>query len=270
MVRDSSEIMEIMMLELTAVDLDALCEALEDHSDFLRWFVDPATGEVLAWSDDMEEEPDPEERGCLFIDPMPSHEGYRDMADFVGRVSDRRAADLLARAIEGRGAFRRFKDTLFEFPELRQTWFEFHDVRMRRRAIEWLVEAELVDEEAAVAAIDALVEPPVGRGLPDPDELAAEVATGLREIFGGRLVDVVMFGSQATGTADEDSDLDLAVVLRHVRSSWQDAQLMDSLLWQKTRDSGVTVSAVVVDELDWNEPRRPLVRTAKAQGRSVA
>jgi predicted nucleotidyltransferase len=79
-----------------------------------------------------------------------------------------------------------------------------------------------------------------------------------------------MFGSQATGTADEDSDLDLAVVLRHVRSSWQDAQLMDSLLWQKTRDSGITVSAVVVDELDWNEPRRPLVRSAKAQGRSVA
>ena len=32
---------------LEEVDLGALAEALEDHSDFLRWFIDPITGEVL-------------------------------------------------------------------------------------------------------------------------------------------------------------------------------------------------------------------------------
>lgn len=258
------------MLELGAVDLDAIAEALEDHSDFVEWFLDPATGAVVAWSEDTDDESHPRERGALLIPPMSSHEGYRDMAEFVARVSDRRAAGFLTRAIEGRGAFRRFKDTLLEFPELRQTWFQFHDVRMRRRAIDWLTGVDLVDERGALEAIDALVEPPVGPGLPDPDELAAQVAGGLREIFGSRLVDVVMFGSQATGAATEDSDLDLAVILRQVRSGWEDAQLMDSLLWEKTKESGVTLSAVVVDEADWNDPKRPVLRTAKAQGRSVA
>src|SRR5947209_16064379 len=98
------------MLDLSALDLDALAQALEDHSDFIRWFIDPTTGEVLPWSDDMDE-PHPEDAGALHIDPVPSYEGYQDMQDFVARVPERRAADLLARAIEGRGAFRRFKDT---------------------------------------------------------------------------------------------------------------------------------------------------------------
>ena len=34
---------------------------------------------------------------------------YQDMADFAERISDGRAGRRLARAIDGRGAFRRFK-----------------------------------------------------------------------------------------------------------------------------------------------------------------
>jgi hypothetical protein len=46
----------------------------------------------------------------ICIDPLPSHVWYQDMADFAERVSDDRAGRRLARAIEGKGAFRRFKD----------------------------------------------------------------------------------------------------------------------------------------------------------------
>lgn len=256
------------MLELATIDLDALAEALEDHSDFLRWFIDPVSGELLAWSEDMDE-PDPEESGALYIYPTPSHEAYSDMQDFVERVDDARAADLLGRAIEGRGAFRRFKDTLFEFPELRDTWFAFHDVRMRRRALEWLSSVGFVQESAVNAALTKLEDPPVGRGVVDPYDLARHVAQELRGLFGSRLVDVVLFGSHATGAATEESDLDLAVVLQNVRSPWEDARGMDELLWDKTLQSGITLSALVVDSDDWKNPRVPLLRAVKAQGRSV-
>jgi hypothetical protein len=258
------------MLDLTAVDLDALAEALEDHSDTLRWFVDPATGEVLVWSADADDEPSPEETGALFVEPIFSHEAYRDMQDFVGQLSDRRAVGLLTRALEGRGAFRRFKDTLFEFPDLRSVWFAFHDVRMRRRAIDWLLDAGLVAEGSARSALEGLEDPVIGRGLADPDQAAQEVASRLRGVFGDRLVDVVVFGSYAAGTASEDSDLDLAVVLSGVRSSWEDARAMDDILWAATQSSGITFSAVVVDAQDWAAPHRPVLLTAKAQGRSVA
>jgi predicted nucleotidyltransferase len=258
------------MLELAKVDLGALSEALEDHSDFLRWFIDPITGEVLAWSEDMEDVPDPEESGAYYIEPIPSFEAYSDMQDFVARVPDRRAADLLGRAIEGRGAFRRFKDTLFEFPDLRETWFKFHDVRMRKRAIDWLVDADLIDDSRAEAALSDLVEPLLGDGVVDPWGLARQIAGEIRELFGSRLVDVVLFGSYARDSASDESDLDLAVVLHGVESPWADGRLMDDLLWEATLRSGITVSALVVDADDWVNAEVPVLKSAKESGRSVA
>src|SRR5207302_11230480 len=167
---------------------------------------------------------------------------------------ERRAADLLSRAIEGRGAFRRFKDTLFECPELREAWFRFHDVRLRRRAIEWLQDASLVDDAAADAALAELEDPPVGDGVADPWEVAARVAAAARDVFGDRLADVVVFGSYAMGTATDDSDLDLAVVVRDVADPWKEAACLDDVLWQHTLDAGIPLSAHVVDAEECERP----------------
>ncbi|MFG3701693.1 UPF0158 family protein [Micromonospora sp. NPDC047620] len=83
------------------------------------------------------------------IDPLPSYVWYQDMADFAERISDAAAGRRLARAIQGRGAFRRFKNELYEeYPHLLPAWHAFRDVRARRRAVEWLVDNSLVDEEA--------------------------------------------------------------------------------------------------------------------------
>src|SRR6266498_6020979 len=132
------------MLDLERVDLRSLAEALEDHSPETTWWFDPQTGETEPHFADPvsaaldEEEEDWLDRGLIRIEPIPSREAYGDMEDFIDRVRDPRARDLLARAIAGRGAFRRFKDTLVELPELRDTWFAFHDARMERRAVAWL------------------------------------------------------------------------------------------------------------------------------------
>ena len=149
------------VLELNDIDLAELAEALEDQSWEHSWWLDPTTGEVVLWSDDFEEEgePDPEERNLRPVDPIPSHEGYRDMRDFIEHIRDPRARDLLERAIDGRGAFRRFKDTLYEFPELQKAWFRFHDIRMERRAILWLADEKLIDRAAAERALAERPEP---------------------------------------------------------------------------------------------------------------
>jgi hypothetical protein len=60
-----------------------------------------------------------EDMDLVAIDPVPSSVWYRDMADFAERLSDEQASRRLARAIRGRGAFRRFRDELFEeYPAL--------------------------------------------------------------------------------------------------------------------------------------------------------
>lgn len=60
------------------------------------------------------------------------------MEDFIATVEDEHLAELLEVAINGKGAFRRFKDVLAGYPEERERWFCFKDERTEQRALEWL------------------------------------------------------------------------------------------------------------------------------------
>ena len=46
-------------------------------------------------------------------------------------------------AIDGKGAFRRFKDTLLRYPSERERWFAFKDDLSRQRAAEWLADYDI-------------------------------------------------------------------------------------------------------------------------------
>jgi hypothetical protein len=262
---------EMTMLDLSTLDLGMIAMALEDHSSEGDWWIDADTGEVWYWRGDDDDDSgfDPVGRDdARRINPLPSGAGHGDMEDFISRVPDRRAVDLLERAIAGRGAFRRFKDTLVEFPELREEWFRFSDARMQRRAIEFLLDEGLVDEAEARRALAERDDPPVGdgSGVADPRVVAAAVAADLHGLYGERLVYVVLYGSQARGDAVPDSDVDLAVILDEVASPWGELRRMDEVLWRHTLESGLTVSAIPISRATWAEARRPLVRAAKAEG----
>src|ERR671919_3014944 len=209
------------MLDLAKLDLSDLCLALEDNSPEHSWWFDPETGEAELWSDYTGDElglGHPDDRGLTYIEPIGSPEAYGDMEDFVERVRDPRARDLLARAIEGRGAFRRFKDTLLEYPELRQAWFAFHDARSERRAIEWLLERDLVHPEAAEEALKSRPEPTVPEvpGLLDAHGVAQRVALDLERVYRDRLRGVLLIGAWAGGEAHPESELELLVLLDSV------------------------------------------------------
>ena len=72
------------------------------------------------------------------------------MADFAETITDERAGSRLTRAIQGKGAFRRFKDELHQrSPSLLPAWTEFREVRTRRRAVQWLADHLLIDDDVA-------------------------------------------------------------------------------------------------------------------------
>jgi predicted nucleotidyltransferase len=262
------------VLDLENIDLADLCEALDDHSYEQNWWLDPSTGEIVLWNDYSREqgEPDPVLRGLRAIEPTPSREGYADMEDFIARVRDPRARDLLERAIAGRGAFRRFKDTLFDFPKLREAWFRFRDVRAERRAIEWLVDEGLIEPGQAERAIAGLPNSdlPELAGAFDPVEVARAVANDLRELYGNRLRNVLLFGSWARGDAHPESDIDLLVVLDRVESGWEELKRMDEILWRHSFANDTVVTAVPVAEDELEHARKPVLIRARAEGRLVA
>jgi hypothetical protein len=72
------------------------------------------------------------------------------MADFAEAITHERAGRGLARAIQGKGAFRRFKDELHkEYPDLLPGRYAFRDVRARRRAVQWLAGNSLIQDDTA-------------------------------------------------------------------------------------------------------------------------
>lgn len=262
------------MLDLETVDLDLISEALEDQSPDHAWWFDPRSGEVEprfeSWSDEYDDE-DPESRGLIWIAPIDSGESYRDLEDFIACVRDHRARDLLERAISGRGAFRRFKDTLFDFPDLRAAWFKFHDARTERRAVEWLMEKDLVDRAAAERAISEREDPqlPELSGPFDPHEVARQAAEELRGLYGDRLRQVLLFGSWARGDANPESDIDLLVVLDKTESVWDELRMMDSILWRHSFENDTVISAIPVSEADLERPSAPIFIRAKAEGLTI-
>jgi predicted nucleotidyltransferase len=267
---------EIAMLDIQAVDLRALAEALEDHSPETIWWFDPRAGGVEPHADpldaDFEAAEHPSDRGLIRIEPIPSREAYRDMEDFIGRLRDPRVRELLDRAIAGRGAFRRFKDALLDFPDLRQNWFAFHDARMERRAIEWLAGQGLVEASVAERALGARQDPQVPQSAAGlhPVEIAAAVAEDLRALYGARLRRVLLFGSWARGDAHPESDIDLLVALDRIESPWDELRRMDEVLWRHSYRNDAVISAIPVAEQDLDDAAYPLLIRAREEGREVA
>jgi hypothetical protein len=261
------------VLDLKQLDLGDLAEALEDHSYEHSWWLDTETGEVVLWNDYFEEqgEPHPDTLGLRAIDPVPSHEGYKDMEDFIQRVRNPQARHLLERAIAGRGAFRRFKDTLLDFPELREAWFRFHDTRVERRAITWLVDEKLFDQAAAERAIAERPDPELVElsGQFDPHQIARDVAQDLQRLYGDRLSSVILFGSWARGDAHPESDIDLLVVLDRLDSVWDELRRMDPVLWQHSFDNDTVVTALPVSSGDVEAGKRPVLVRARTEGLPV-
>jgi hypothetical protein len=161
-----------------AIDADELEAAFDDGSDMLHYYLDLATGKVIAITDETRDElnaiykalgehydddafaaaldecahPDwmqaaldeahQVEQGYstsyIAVPKADSRESYRVMEEFIETVADQRLQAQLAYAIQGRGAFRRFKDALFTHPDERDRWFVFNAAHVRERMLAWL------------------------------------------------------------------------------------------------------------------------------------
>jgi len=143
------------MLDLGKLDVEEIAEALADQTDYEhRWLIDPTTGQVAFWTSDTgidgQNPVEIDELDLVPIDPLPPYVWYHDMVDFADGISDIAASQHLKKSLQGRGAFRRFKNQVYEHhPDLISAWHAFRDVRAQRRAVEWLLEQELIDDRAA-------------------------------------------------------------------------------------------------------------------------
>ncbi len=141
------------------VSIRELAEEMAIQIEGFRSFADRRTGKILSVSEealvraeeldveDSEYAGQDEELRSAF-DVYANFEHYEElpdlfdideygmMADFTYSRQDPCVGELLAAAIRGKGAFRRFKDTV-QRVGVSEEWYRYRDESMRRKAIEW-------------------------------------------------------------------------------------------------------------------------------------
>ncbi|MCH2109932.1 MAG: UPF0158 family protein [Polyangiaceae bacterium] len=164
------------------VDWEALEDAFENNAPEVHSYLHVDTGEVLRVVDGIA---DPEMHSRIATDPkytrvepVSSREQYRWMERFITMVDDEEVRSRLSHAIDGKGAFRRFKDVLMSFADERERWFVFRSERLRVFMEAWLTTHGLKSVEREAVPKDEVASPE----QPNPPE--APVIT--QEQLGGR------------------------------------------------------------------------------------
>ncbi len=124
------------------IDWEALEDAFENNAPEVHSYLHLVTGDVLRVVDGVA---DPQmhariaaDANYLRIDPVSSREQYRWMERYIPMVEDPDLQAKLGQAIDGKGAFRRFKDVLMAYAPERERWFTFRSERLRIFMEAWL------------------------------------------------------------------------------------------------------------------------------------
>jgi hypothetical protein len=136
-------------LPIEAVDLESLVLARNDGHPDGDWWFNPRTGESLYHGIDDDSDVPALVRGVHVLvphEPQPAE----DVDDFIAGLDDEAEAVRLYAAFHRRGGLRRFRELVARGPHGAR-WQELTMRREAVRAIDWLLERDLVDRGSALA-----------------------------------------------------------------------------------------------------------------------
>jgi hypothetical protein len=119
------------IIAVSSEDIGIAEESDEDddfskYPDWQRDSINEAMDVLMNWGSD---------KYIELPDKWDIHE-YSTMEAFCGSVDDERISNVLHSAIQGRGSFRRFKDTICRYG-VETSWYRFRDETLKELAIEW-------------------------------------------------------------------------------------------------------------------------------------
>ena len=99
--------------------------------------------------------------------------------------------------------------------------------------------------------------------------IVTELRQYLEKLYGDRLLQMVVFGSQARGDAVEGSDIDILVVLRGPVNSGEEIVRTGGIVADLSLRFGEVISCVFMDEEKFTYRNGPLLRNVRREGIAI-
>lgn len=97
-------------------------------------------------------------------------------------------------------------------------------------------------------------------------KLIKELKEGLVHLYGDRLKAVYLYGSYARGDYRQGSDVDVMILLSDYKSYREELNRISYLASDVSLDHDVTVSCLIMKEIQWKESDMPVLRNIRKEG----
>ncbi len=102
--------------------------------------------------------------------------------------------------------------------------------------------------------------------MPQILDIVAALREKLEELYGPRLVNLVLFGSHARGDAEPGSDIDLLIVLRGPVNAGEEIQRTGGIVSDLSLENDVVISCIFMEEQRYLHRNGPLLRNIRREG----
>lgn len=97
-------------------------------------------------------------------------------------------------------------------------------------------------------------------------DLLKRVKDDLSKVYGSRLKGIILYGSEARGEAEPDSDIDMLVILDGGVNLWEDIRKIVDAIYPLQLEVMRPIHALPVDVADYEAGEYALYRNAKRDG----
>jgi len=102
--------------------------------------------------------------------------------------------------------------------------------------------------------------------MDDIRSLIEKIRAQLKERYGSKVLQIILYGSFARGKATSESDVDLLVVVDDSLDPWEVRRTLDDLLLDILLASGRLISVLVVPKSFYENYRSPFLKQVQKEG----
>lgn len=97
-------------------------------------------------------------------------------------------------------------------------------------------------------------------------EVLKEFREKIEKLYGNRLKNIILYGSWARGEADDDSDIDLVIILEGKVTPGREIDRMIDIITEINLEYNLLISVYPVSEEDYSRVNSPLLINVRREG----